>query len=365
MLVVIPTLVITVYVAFLAWALAGIKQYKPVPHAGANGSSRPLAVSVVVAVHNEDSNIGELLKCLHRQALPDHKLQTLVVDDRSTDSTPEILSRWQESHEIEILRISSVPKRYSSKKLALEAGIEAARNRIIVTTDADCRPGEKWLSALSNCFHSNCIAVVGFSPVISRNKWLSALMTIDSITVAAHSLAGIGWGRPFLATGRNWAYRKSAFELAGGFSGHRHRLSGDDDLLLQRMAKAALGKVEFSLDPESHVVSFGPDSLRDWLLQKRRHLSAGRSYALGLQFGYSLFHLCNAVIWLAPIIWGLPAALYLLAKLAGDLIVLQCTCKRLSFRMPWPAFLSWELAHLFMHALIGPFAFVGRIRWKR
>lgn len=321
-------------------------------------------VTIIVAARNEAAHLADLNSCLQRQSYPNDLLQIVIIDDRSEDATPNLLAELQRHSKFEALRLENVPKRYSSKKHAITNGLVAAKHEIILLTDADCRPSPDWVRLVVSCFQPDTVAVVGFSPVISSNPAMSGLLQLDSLAVAAACLAGVGWRKPFLATGRNLAYRKSAFAAAGGFAGFAHQISGDDDVLIQRLARQ--GPVEFALPPASQVLSLGgPRSLCAWIEQKRRHISAARSYLPAAQLGYLIFHMCNAALWLAPFLAGWVGLLLLALKATADFLVLRSAAARLAYRPRWVFLGGWEITHLILHLLAGAVAFVGKPRWKK
>lgn len=350
-----------IYFIYLAVAFGGVRRYRP-KRGNSDEASLP-AVSVVVAAHNESSHLAELIQCLDRLCYPRNLLQIIIVDDRSTDETRALIERLCKKYTFEYLRIENVSSRYSPKKFALTAGIQAAQNELILVTDADCRPGPKWVRQIVSAFHPACVAVTGFSPVKCCHARLTELLSIDSLANAALSLSGVGWRKPFLTTGRNFAYRKTAFENAGGFAGFEREISGDDDLLLQRLVP--YGEVEFVLDAEAHVPSLGgPETVRAWLRQKRRHISASKKYAHGVQLGYLVFHSCNVVLWLSPFWLGQRGLLLLTGKFVADFLFLRYTAARLSWQPRWIFLAGWELMYVIIHTFVGAFAFIGKIRWK-
>ncbi|MDZ7266299.1 MAG: glycosyltransferase [candidate division KSB1 bacterium] len=350
-----------IYLALVGWLMRGIWRYR----VSVKDCSLPEwpPVTIIVAARNEAAQLADLNSCLQRQSYPNDRLQIIIVDDRSEDDTPDILAELQKHNRFEALRLENVPERYSPKKYALNHGLAAAQHDIILLTDADCRPGPEWVKLVVSCFQPGTVAVVGFSPVMSCHATLNGLLLLDSLAVAAASLAGVGWRKPFLATGRNLAYRKSAFMAAGGFAGFARQVSGDDDVLIQRLAR--VGRVEYALPPPSHVWSVGgPASLRAWLRQKRRHLSAARSYVPAVQLGYLVFHACNVALWLAPLLVGWRGLLLLVLKCVADFWVLRGAAVRLTWRPPWVFFWGWEIVHLLLHLLAGAATFVGKPRWK-
>ena len=64
--------------------------------------------------------------------------EVIVIDDHSTDKTAQIVKQFPR---VKLLQLAG-EQANSYKKMALSAGINAAKNELIVTTDADCIPGK-------------------------------------------------------------------------------------------------------------------------------------------------------------------------------------------------------------------------------
>lgn len=93
------------------------------------------SISCVIPCLNEQANLGillpELLNVLKQQGCP---FEIIVVDDGSTDGTPEVMRHWSELHdEMMYLRLS----RNFGKEAAMTAGLEASRGQVVVCLDAD------------------------------------------------------------------------------------------------------------------------------------------------------------------------------------------------------------------------------------
>jgi glycosyltransferase involved in cell wall biosynthesis len=95
----------------------------------------PATLSCVIPCLNEQANLGVLLpELLATLAGEDCTPEVIVVDDGSTDGTPELMRHWASLHpEIVYLRLS----RNFGKEAALTAGLEAARGQAVVCLDAD------------------------------------------------------------------------------------------------------------------------------------------------------------------------------------------------------------------------------------
>ena len=334
----------------------------------ATGYARP-SVSVIIAAHNEAQNLPKLLSALQRQSYPKDLREFIVIDDRCNDGTPQLLNEWRHRLPMCCPRIDRVPDGINPKKFALAAGIRQARGEVIITTDADCIPPSTWVESLAGAFAKEVGAVVGVSPWHADEKLWSNIIAFESFATTIVSLAGIGHVRPFLAVGRNFAFRRELYQRVAGYSGDVRIFSGDDDLLLQKISRRSEYRVGAVFSPESQVPSRGAENLWAFIRQKRRHISAGRAYPRPQQIGYALYHFSNIFIWLCPLLLGFPGIALLLLKVGFDGLLFHQIIKRLQLatcRLSLAGFalLPWQLLFLLTHAIVGPLAFIGRIRWK-
>ncbi len=89
-------------------------------------------ISFIIPVFNEETVIEQKLKNTFELAYPG-QLEVIVIDDGSTDSTPDILKRWQ----IADRRLVYVRNKRLGKAAALRTGIKTAKGEIIALSDAD------------------------------------------------------------------------------------------------------------------------------------------------------------------------------------------------------------------------------------
>ena len=139
-------------------------------------------VSVVVAARDEEKHIGKCIKALVNQSYPENLYEIIIVDDRSTDMTAEIVRELsQQNSLIKLIQIKEKSKDIAPKKHALETGIKAAKGEIILTTDADCEPTPEWIKIMVSYFETDVGLVAGFSPTeLSKKPTIfSKLFTLD------------------------------------------------------------------------------------------------------------------------------------------------------------------------------------------
>jgi cellulose synthase/poly-beta-1,6-N-acetylglucosamine synthase-like glycosyltransferase len=98
----------------------------------------PPPVSIVVAARDEEENIEQCVEMILAQDYPE--LELIVVDDRSSDSTGEIIDRLATvDTRMRAMHIRELPEGWCGKNHAMQAGIAEAKHDWIAMTDADCR----------------------------------------------------------------------------------------------------------------------------------------------------------------------------------------------------------------------------------
>jgi hypothetical protein len=94
------------------------------------------AVSVVVAARDEAATIESAARSLLRQDYPN--LEIVIVDDRSTDVTGDIVDRLAHADaRVTAIHVQHVPDGWLGKLNALQRGLEASRGALVLFTDAD------------------------------------------------------------------------------------------------------------------------------------------------------------------------------------------------------------------------------------
>ena len=243
-----------------------------------NGESGRTAqpVSIIICARNEAENLQNFLPSILEQDYPD--FEVIVVNDCSDDNSYIILGEFLAKYPH--LRISTVnkdPKFTHNKKFAQFIGIKAAKNEILLFTDADCRPeSDKWLKTMISHFDEKISFVLGYGGFNNDKGLLNKYIRYDSFTIALQYLGMAIRMIPYMGVGRNLAYRRSVFFSNKGFGSHNHVVSGDDDLLVNTLATGGNTAVEFST--QAHTRSIPCTEVNKWIIQKKRHLTTAPYY---------------------------------------------------------------------------------------
>ena len=290
-------------------------------------------VSVIICAKDESENLRQFLPFVLQQEYPD--FEVIVINDGSTDDTENLLNDL--SVEYSNLRTTFVPvgaNNVSTKKLGLTLGVKAAKNDLLLFTDADCMPEDKcWITRMVRNFTPETEFVLGYGAYIEKKGLLNKLITYDTLFIALQYLGMAAARKPYMGVGRNLAYRKETFFAQKGFAATLGLSSGDDDLMVNKASNSRNTRVEIS--PDSITWSEPNATLRGWLYQKQRHLSVSSYYKGSSKFRLSLEPITRGLFYLsfiAALVFGgliiqIAAGVLFLARLIIQLCVINRSSK--------------------------------------
>jgi cellulose synthase/poly-beta-1,6-N-acetylglucosamine synthase-like glycosyltransferase len=243
-----------------------------------DSSPKKEPVSVIICGRNEEENLRKFLPAVLEQDYPD--FEVVVVNDCSEDDSYDVLGEYLKKYSnLKVSNIIKDPKFTHNKKFAQFIGIKAAKNEILVFTDADCRPeSNNWLGRMVSHFNEKIDFVLGYGGFFSKKGLLNNYIRYDSMTIAMQYFGMAIRGMPYMGVGRNLAYRRSLFFGKKGFGNHTHLASGDDDLFVNSNASGTNIALEFSKD--SHTRSVAASGINEFYKQKKRHLTTANHYKL-------------------------------------------------------------------------------------
>ena len=100
-------------------------------------------LTVLICTHNKARLLDGVLESIAEQALPDHtRWEVLIVANRCTDETPEVVRRWGATGRIPRLRY--VSERRLGVSFARRRGLRESRGRLIGLVDDDCLLAPDW-----------------------------------------------------------------------------------------------------------------------------------------------------------------------------------------------------------------------------
>ncbi len=279
-------------------------------------------VSVIICAHNEENNLKHLIPMLLQQDYPNFEL--VIVDDRSYDGTYDYLLELKNSNnQVKVVTVDHLPEHVNGKKYGITLGVKAANNEILVLTDADCRPAsKKWLKLMASRFDNKTTFVLGYSNYQKKKGLLNTLIQFETLFTGIQYIAEAIGGSPYMAVGRNLAYRKSFFLNNKGFNRHLKIQGGDDDLFVNEFARKKNTRV--AVGNKSLITSTPKYKWNEYFRQKRRHISVGKYYRKKDRARIGFFGFLYCVHWftLIPLLALQYEPLWLLGGYALKVLIL-------------------------------------------
>lgn len=193
-------------------AIAAVRDaYDEAPFAPAYHRPR---VSVVVCTYNGAATLEDCLDGLAKLEYPDYEV--IVVDDGSTDSSPQLAAR----HDVRLIRTEN-----RGLGSARNTGMEAASGEIVAYIDDDARPDPHWLDYLVAEFERSDHCAVGGPNIAPRDEGLIADCVANSPGGPIHVLLSDAEAEHI--PGCNMAIRAEALRAIGGFD-PQFTAAGDD-----------------------------------------------------------------------------------------------------------------------------------------
>lgn len=211
-------------------------------------------VSIVIASYNADRTLNTCLASLENLNYFDYEI--ILVDDGSTDTTPQIASHHPRVHYI----------RYEKNRglsAARNTGIAAAQGEIIAFTDADCRADEDWLYYLVGDLLNSEFTAMGGPNLLPPEDSAVAAAVMVSPGGPAHVMLDDRQAEHI--PGCNMAFYTWALAEIGGFD-PLFTKAGDDVDVCWRLQQAG-GKIGFC--PAAFVWHYRRATAGAYLKQQR------------------------------------------------------------------------------------------------
>ncbi len=334
--------------------------------------SKPF-VSVIIAARNEESSIQKCLDSVLHQSYPADRFEVIVVNDRSTDKMGAIIEEMRSRHEsLQLITIRETPAGYSPKKWALQTGVESSRGDILMFTDADCTVGQAWIETVLKYFSDDTGMVIGFSSIEGKSVFEN-LQAVDFLALMTCACGACNLGFSLSASGQNLAYRRKAFDDAGGFLPVMKRLSGDDVLMVQQIRKKTTWRIVFSADENSFSVT-APAANFSRLIHQRTRWASNATAMIKLNPAFLAYLSCvyvfHAALFAGLFLSFISGTVLLMTAFAWlnkwiiDLTVIVSGSRMFKKKFSFPLFLLWFVCQTPYVLWVGFKGSFGLFKWK-
>jgi glycosyltransferase involved in cell wall biosynthesis len=320
--------------------------------------------SVVIAARDEEARIEQTIR--HLLAQRGVEAEFIVVDDRSTDGTSEILRRLaKEDARLQVKRVELLPEGWLGKCHACHVGARAATGEWILFTDADC-----WLKP----------------DVIARALRVAERDRADHVTMSPgtviESLGARAWHLLFLTSLVNWfsavnrnrpkAYmgvgafnlvRATAYRECGGYEALR--LTVLDDMKLGLLLRRAGKRTRAFLGVDDVECHWGT-TVGSMIKIMEKNYFAALDYRLWLVLAGSVFVILVSAVLALGLMSGTAAGLAATLSPLSLILPAGILARRLGWSWPCAVFMPFMFP-VFLYALFNSTSVTlrqGGIRWR-
>ncbi len=224
------------------------------------GTPEPMVfpkVSVIIPVRNRPREIAACLASIEKLDYPQERLETIVVDDASTDDTPEMVSRFP------VRRIVLDENRQAP--FCRNLGARKAAGDILAFVDSDCLVSPTWLKELLPVFRDLHVAVAGgrVDAWFKRSALDRYEAVNSSLIMGRHAMRSRQKNTSFYVPSCNMLVRRKVFLAVDGFK--EELVVGEDVDLCWRIQDAGY---QVAFEPMGSV--FHKHRNRVWAFCRRR-----------------------------------------------------------------------------------------------
>lgn len=292
------TIVICAVLVVLALLSSFLDTFFRKVRAGGDGPSvpatpcRPVSV-IVVADNNAEDLRANLDSLLSQDYEPGYEV--IVVVDKDEDGTGDFLKAYGKRPNLYTTFVPDSSRYMSRRKLAITLGVKAAKNELILLTDATCRPvSDKWISVMASRLDEGTDIVMGYSNYIHEAGLFKVFYRFHcEYSNFREACNGAAYGM----AGNNIMFRKDVFMAGNGFQGNLKYLRGEYVFLVNKYAGQGNAAVETSC--EGRVEDRVP-TRKEWhsvnlfYRETRRHLD--RSFSHRLAFNLDMLSLYAGLV---------------------------------------------------------------------
>lgn len=223
-------------------------------------SSATPSVAVIVPCRNEGETVAATTESLLKLNYPADKLQIILVDNASTDNTPEVMARYKNYPQVTVLHAEKL-----GKHNAVNAGIAATDAEFIGCLDADSFVDPEALREIIPCFENPRVAAVTAAMSIHKPRNIVEHMQNAEYSFGItmrHAMASING--LYVTPGPFSFYRHNVIRELGGF---RYGHQTEDMEMALRIQKAGYA-IENA--PRARVYTKAPRTIPTLVKQRTR-----------------------------------------------------------------------------------------------
>ena len=235
-----------------------------------------MLVSIIIPIYNEQQTAEKIIRKVAGVVLKEARKEIIVIDDCSTDDTPNILKKIQHTFKFKLVK----HKKNLGKGAAIRSGFKESRGEILIIQDADLEYDPKYYTQLlapiisgktkivyGNRFADYPLKLWGKDKTILPHHWLAnKLLTKVTNFLYGSSISDMETG-----------YKVFRGEVLEGITLHANRFDIEVELTAKLLLKGyQITEVPIKVNPRSHKegkkISWRDGLVAAWVLFKYRFI---------------------------------------------------------------------------------------------
>ena len=276
-----------------------------------------MRVSICVVAYNEEKYLPAVLKDILNQSYPHEKIEVVLIDSCSEDTTRSIMEQFKEENKDEFLNVQIVDNPGKIQSCGWNVALVNFSTDVMIRIDAHSHIPEEFVEKNVENLMSGEMISGGIRPTLveGEGNWSKTLLAAEeSMFGSSASSFRRNGERAYVKSFFHGAYRREVFEQVGGFREDLGRT--EDNELHWRMRQNGY---KLCMSPDVISYQYIRPTLRKMCKQKY-----GNGYWIGLTLGVcpgclSLYHFVPGAFVLGILFTGILATV----------------------GFPWLAFLMW------------------------
>ena len=333
-------------------------------------------VAVIIAMRNEADKIADCLQSLKDQTYPGHLYKVYIADDRSDDSSAQIVSAFiQNDDRFKLVSINEDKYHLKGKINVLAQILDQIETDIVLITDADCIVPPKWIGTFVDYFEDNTGMVGGltmltplpFTKIIQTGlNIFKKIQALDWLLLQTIAAASSNAKLPITILGNNFGFRMQAYKSVGTFKELGFTVT-EDYALMRAIEKTKHWEIKYTQNVDNTIFSHPQSNLFQFYRQRKRWIIGGKGMRGWGYFISGLSTLAHLAMVLCFVLtqWKISAALGIGLIIGSDYFILNRQLKKLSLKGLKKYFIPFEVFYTSYLIFFGmAFPFMKKVRWK-
>lgn len=327
-------------------------------------TANPIRCSIVIAARDEAARIETTLR--HQLAQRGVEFEIIIVDDRSTDGTGDIVHRIaNDDPRVKVKRVDVLPEGWLGKCHACHVGASAATRDWILFTDADCWLKPDVIARAIRVADRDAADHVTMAAGTVLESTFTRAWYLLFLTGLAGWMAGVNRDRPksYVGIGAFNLVRADAYRQCGGYEALR--LTVVDDIKLGLLLRRAGKRTRAFLggdDVECHWGKTVGSMVK--IMEKNYFAAIDYRLAPALAFCAALILIC--IILVIGLLSGTAAGYVAVGSMIAPMLPAAVVARRIGWSWPCAVLLPFMFP-VFAYTLLNSIFVTlrnGGIRWR-